>query len=204
VSSDAGFYEHLKASTAKLLGYDDVDHLTASQRIRVDRALALRLVIDDTQSRQMRGEVIDVRAFTLASEALERMVPGGNPDAPTAHDFSGAREELRRFFAQRADAIARRDAPAAEAIAAASSKTACGDAQSDKGVAHPPSSPDAPAGGGEPAVLIDPPPAPQQARRKTLEEINTPTFPPRGPRPAWRDYIGPDGEIRSPWFRPYG
>jgi hypothetical protein len=53
----AELFVSLRASTVALLGYD-VDNLTAAQKIRVDRAIALRLVIDDAQARQMRGEVI--------------------------------------------------------------------------------------------------------------------------------------------------
>jgi voltage-gated potassium channel Kch len=68
----------LRASTITLLGYDDVEHLTAAQQIRIDRAITLRLTIDDLQARQLRGERIDVSGFVEASESLERMV-GGNP-----------------------------------------------------------------------------------------------------------------------------
>jgi hypothetical protein len=79
-SDVAGFHEHLRASTIQLLGYADANQLTAAQQIRLDRAIMLRLTIDDAQARQMRGEAIDVHAFVSASEDLERMV-GGNPEA---------------------------------------------------------------------------------------------------------------------------
>jgi hypothetical protein len=94
----AKLFNSLRASTVELLGYD-VDNLTAAQRIRVDRVIALRLVIDDAQAKQMRGESIDVRAFVSASEDLERMV-GGNPASPpTEARFSvDARARLRRLI----------------------------------------------------------------------------------------------------------
>jgi hypothetical protein len=112
----AKLFGHLRASTARLLGYDDANPLTAAQQIRLERAIALRLVIDDAQGRQMRGEQINVREFVDASESLERLV-GGDPEKSTAHDFSGAREELARFLAGRAAAIEKRAQREAEALA---------------------------------------------------------------------------------------
>jgi hypothetical protein len=98
VSNDvAGFYEHLRATTAALLNYDDVDHLTGAQQIRLERAIALRLVIDDAQARQMRGEAIDVKAFVDASEDLERMV-GGNPASSQTRFGPDHRAPLRELI----------------------------------------------------------------------------------------------------------
>jgi hypothetical protein len=109
MSNDAAeFHKHLRVSTAKLLGYGGVDDLTAAQEIRVDRAITLRLVIDDAQAKQMCGSAIDVRQFTAASEDLERMC-GGNPETSTTHKFAGARQELAALFEKRAEALARRD-----------------------------------------------------------------------------------------------
>jgi hypothetical protein len=93
----AKLFNSLRASTVALLGYEDTDHLTAAQQIRVDRAVMLRLLIDDAQARQMRGEPIDVRAFVAASEDLERMV-GGNPASPAARFDGNARERLRKLI----------------------------------------------------------------------------------------------------------
>jgi hypothetical protein len=92
----AKLFNSLRASTIELLGYD-VDNLTAAQKIRVDRAIALRLVIDDAQARQMRGETIDVKEFVDASESLERMV-GGNPSFPPSRFDGNARERLRKLI----------------------------------------------------------------------------------------------------------
>jgi hypothetical protein len=110
MSSDiAEFHKHLRASTAHLLGYDDANPLTAAQEIRVDRAVMLRLMIDDLQAKQMRGGPIDVRAFVTASEDLERMVGGHPEQTSTAPNFSGARDELERFLVARAQRIEARD-----------------------------------------------------------------------------------------------
>jgi hypothetical protein len=212
-------YNSLRASTIALLGYGDVDTLSAAQEIRVSRAISLRLIVDASQAKQLRGETIDVRAFTDASESLERMV-GGNPDASTAHDFSGAREELRQFFARRADAIRKRDERLAEAKAASSlvldasntdaSKPAGGDAQYDHAVAHPALiDPAAAAGGGWPT---EPTSSPQSAPQPALSDVEkmdranavpVPQHYLKQPDEPWRKFVNSDGII-SPWFRPSG
>jgi hypothetical protein len=112
----ARMQRRLRADTAKLLNYD-INNLSAWQSVRLDRASTLRLQLDDISAAQLRGEVVDMPRFILASKELEAML-GGNPDASTAHDFSGAREELRQFFARRADPIRKRDERLAEAKAA--------------------------------------------------------------------------------------
>jgi hypothetical protein len=66
--------------TCKVLGLDP-RNLSLAQRLRVDRASALRLEIDDLQAAQLGGRAIDIRRFIDASEALERLVnstPTGN------------------------------------------------------------------------------------------------------------------------------
>jgi hypothetical protein len=95
----AKLFSSLRASTVALLGYDAADQLSAAQQIRVDRAVMLRLLIDDLTTKQMRGEPIDVRAFVAASEDLERMV-GGNPASPPAEARFGndARKRLRELI----------------------------------------------------------------------------------------------------------
>jgi hypothetical protein len=94
----SAIYSSLRASTAVLLGYDDVERLTAAQEIRLSRAISLRLICDAAQAAQLCGRPYDVRAFTDASESLERLV-GGNPDAPEARRFSGEHQaRLRRLI----------------------------------------------------------------------------------------------------------
>lgn len=97
----------LRAQTCELLGLDP-NGLSVTQQLRVSRASALRLQIDDLESAQLRGQPIDINKLVDASESLERLV-GGNPEAPAAYDFSGAKEELDRLLVQRAAAIEHRE-----------------------------------------------------------------------------------------------
>jgi hypothetical protein len=77
--------DRMRNEVAGLLKYD-LNNLTAAQSVRLDRAAALRLELDDISSRQLAGLPIDMAKFVVASEALERLV-GGNPDeTSTAHD----------------------------------------------------------------------------------------------------------------------
>jgi hypothetical protein len=116
----AELFRALRASTAALLNFD-LNHLTPAQNIRVDRAAALRLQLDDLQRRQFAGEAIDMKEFVVASEALERLV-GGDPDTGTDGDFearvqaefAGEREALSNLLAvqaERLDAADRRESP---------------------------------------------------------------------------------------------
>jgi hypothetical protein len=94
----AEFYRSLRISTAALLGYGDVDHLTSEQAIRTDRALTLRLVVDHLQGRQMQGQQIDVKEFVAASESLERMVTGADPEQNTGPDYDAARHKVETMI----------------------------------------------------------------------------------------------------------
>lgn len=103
----AGQTRRLFSSTTKLLGLDEAK-LSVAEKIRVDRASTLRLLLDDMQSAQLNGGAIDVGQFIKASEELERLA-GGNPEASATHDFTGAREELQQFFAERAERLQMRE-----------------------------------------------------------------------------------------------
>ena len=48
----AKLFSSLGAWTVALLGYDAADQLSAAQQIRVDRAVMLRLLIDDLTTKQ--------------------------------------------------------------------------------------------------------------------------------------------------------
>jgi hypothetical protein len=102
--------DRLRRDTAKMLKYD-INALTAAQEVRLARATMLRLEIDDIETRKLNDQhqPFDIKAYVIASEALERLV-GGDPEAPAAdRDFSGAREELRLFLVQRAAAVEARE-----------------------------------------------------------------------------------------------
>ena len=77
--------------------------LSVAQRLRVNRASVLRLQIDDLEAAHCAASN-STSQLIEASEALERLV-GGNPEAAATHNFAGAREELVRFFAERAERI---------------------------------------------------------------------------------------------------
>jgi hypothetical protein len=64
------------------------------------------------QGRVLAGETVDLTRLVAAHSLLQKMLPGGALVAPASaagHDFSGAREELRHFLIQRADAIESRE-----------------------------------------------------------------------------------------------
>jgi hypothetical protein len=110
----AGQTRRLFSSTTKLLGLDETK-LSVAEKIRVDRASTLRLLLDDMQSAQLSGGVIDVGQFIKASEELERLV-GGNPDGTAMPDFSRAKEELNALLAGRAERLAAREKSESERL----------------------------------------------------------------------------------------
>jgi hypothetical protein len=216
----SAIYNSLRASTAAMLGYSEIDQLTAAQEIRLSRAISLRLIVDTAQAAQLCGRPIDVRTFTDASESLEKLC-GGQPDAPNeARRFSGEHQARLRRLIERTVlapsatdhvAIAERQwreeqqALAAalpdwtwKPLAAGSATAASGDA-SDSGALPPPPS-RAPAG--DHPLLVEPPPPAQTS--------NQPPLPKRGEIPAhylkqdepWRQHLDADGNIVAPYFQP--
>jgi hypothetical protein len=87
-----------------------------------------------------------------------------------------------------------------------------GDARCDHAVPHPALIESAAAVcGGEPVLVspVPPPPPPPPAtaaeRQANVDRLNSqPANPAPGPPEEWRKFVGPDGEIRSPWFVPHG
>jgi hypothetical protein len=103
-------HDQLRIDTCRMLKYD-VNALTAAQEVRLARAVVLRLELDDIESRKLQGAPFDAGKYITISEAFERLV-GGDPEAPAATNddaFAGAREELERFLAKRADALEQRE-----------------------------------------------------------------------------------------------
>jgi hypothetical protein len=205
-------YNSLRASTIALLGYGDVDTLSAAQEIRISRAISLRLIVDAAQAKQLRGEPIDVKAFVEASENLETMC-GGDPGAPAAgHDFSRAREELARLLDGRAEAIERNMArepekfrreleaklaraiekhgkpipDPAKGIGISYTAPAGGDARREGVVPLPALEPAAAVSGGVPMLIVPPPqPAPPPQRNETdLERLDRINAQPANPAPG--------------------
>lgn len=100
-------FDALRKSTSELLGLGAVDDLSPIQSLKVDLASSLRLELDRLMAQQLRGEAVDLRALTVASEMLERLLRPA--DVVASNDpHAGAREELERFLTQRAEAIERK------------------------------------------------------------------------------------------------
>jgi hypothetical protein len=99
--------KNLRKETAAMLRLD-INNLTPAQSVRLDRAATLRLELNDIEECKLNGAPFDTVKYIAASEALERML-GGDPERPSQQfDFTGAREELSRFLAGRAEALARK------------------------------------------------------------------------------------------------
>jgi hypothetical protein len=93
------FFFAAKKETAGLLGFTDLDALTATQTLKLDVATSLRLEIDRLQSQQLRGEAADIRTLLAASEMLERLLlRPAEAVVAGADQFSGAREEFARLI----------------------------------------------------------------------------------------------------------
>lgn len=81
MASLSTMHENLRRSTAKMLDYDHAN-LTAAQSVRLDRAVMLRLELEDCQTKKLAGESFDTNKYIAASEALERLVGGDNKCRP--------------------------------------------------------------------------------------------------------------------------
>jgi hypothetical protein len=209
MNDDAEIFASLRASTIRLLGYDDIEHLTAAQEIRISRAITLRLTIDDLQARQLRGERIDVSAFVEASESLERTA-GGVPEGSTRFgpDHRAKLKALIERVVLGGSAVEHeaeadrmmRDEQQAIAAAAMPDDKSCASGRAQSGDVPSPSPSPSPA---VPAGAVPPPRAETDLERMARVNSTPANPPPLGPREAWRDYVDDSGII-APWFRPHG
>jgi hypothetical protein len=204
--------DRMRNEAAELLKYD-LNNLTAAQSVRLDRAAALRLELDDVQSRQLAGLPIDMAKFVVASEALERLV-GGNPEALPSFDadasIAAVVANIDGLLRAREQADHERDADLmwreemAAVVAAGGdpsfSKPAGGE-EAHGSVAHPLSA--APAvSGGEPEPAS--PPRRIETDVERMTRINS-TPPPdhylKQPDGEWRRWVDENGIRSSPWSR---
>jgi hypothetical protein len=88
------FFTAVRKQTAGLLGFTDLDALTATQTLKLDVATSLRLEIDRLQSQQLRGEAADLRVLIAAAEMLERLLKPVEVAAEAADQHCDAREKL--------------------------------------------------------------------------------------------------------------
>lgn len=93
------FYDRLRAETAQLLGLNCSD-LTSLQKLRIDVVAALRLELDEIQSRQVARQPIDLGKLLQVSTALERLLPAVPKEAPDDDD-DRSRQRLQELFAGR-------------------------------------------------------------------------------------------------------
>jgi hypothetical protein len=88
----------LFAGTCELLGLDP-EHLTLPQKIRVSRASALRLQIDDLEKAQLLGQSIDINKLVEASEALEKLVNATpNGDGSESNKYAHAQAQFEAML----------------------------------------------------------------------------------------------------------
>ena len=218
----------LREQTCKLLDLKP-DDLTLTQKLRVNRASALRIQIDDLEAAQLRGEQIDINKLIEASEALERLL-GGDPEQSPQHDFAGAQAELAALLNLRSVARDRATAAVTSALAGITiymadfdtardaldqllSDLLSGDlrtkfvaAMREAGAAIDDPVEQikvAPVAEAKPAPVPTKPPPQPQPIEDGAARANA-TRPPdhylKGPDEDWRRYVGVDGVI-SPWRR---
>jgi hypothetical protein len=216
----SAIYNSLRASTAAMLGYSEIDQLTAAQEIRLSRAISLRLIVDTAQAAQLCGRPIDVRTFTDASESLEKLC-GGDPGALPSFDADASIAALEGtidgILRVREQADHERDAERAwreemAAVVAAGGNVdlttehnpASGIARHDECCPHPALvAPAAAVGGCEPAEPTPPPP-PVLSDVEKMARANA-VQPPanylKGPDEPWRAWVDENGIRSSPWRR---
>jgi hypothetical protein len=112
--------DRLRRDTARMLRIDDLRTMTAAQEVRLERAMMLRLELDDCQTKKLNNQPFDLKSFVIASESLERLV-GGNPEhVADQHDFAADAEALAALLCRQAEALEQRreaqDQQAAEQI----------------------------------------------------------------------------------------
>jgi hypothetical protein len=185
----AELFKSLRASTAALLGYD-VDHLSAEQIVRTDRAVTLRLLCDHLQAQQLHGVAIDVHEFVAASEALERMV-GGNPASasPEARFGPNHRERLRQLIEKTLMAA---DVAEADRLADAMRREEAIQAQA---AGAPVEAPPAPA-------PVTPAPPERPANVVAFEPKPPAHYLRENQREAWRDHFDGRATGPHPWPLP--
>jgi hypothetical protein len=106
-------YAALRDETAGMFGYDLAD-LSLTQGLQIDLVSLLRLEVDTMQGKVLAGETVDLVRLVAAHGLLQKMLPpqalvAPAPAATNDDAFAGAREELERFLAGRAEALEHRE-----------------------------------------------------------------------------------------------
>jgi hypothetical protein len=88
-------YQRARIETAKLLGHgDDLDNLSPEAATRLDIACALRIALDDSAAKLLRGESTDVAKLLSASEALAKLLPATVLASPPPANASDPRAAM--------------------------------------------------------------------------------------------------------------
>jgi hypothetical protein len=209
-------YQRMRRESAALLRYEDPDNLSGEQATRLDCVVALRLVVDDMQSKLLRGESVDVGKLLAATQELSRLLP--EPEERVITGESARQKLLETVLAVIAAEDAESSAAASQMESAAAALEGAGGAEelARLRAASEPIEPITPrecdiiepshfAIGGVPRAPDDPPP-----RSNVVIDLtpNPAPPPPAAPAPAynyatqneWRAYVLPSGEISKTPF----
>jgi len=77
----AAHHARIRKDLAESLGYD-LDKLTAVQEMKLDNAVALKLVSDRLRAAQARGEDVDSKELLSVTEGLQKLLPREAAPAP--------------------------------------------------------------------------------------------------------------------------
>jgi hypothetical protein len=97
-------YARLRIETCAMLGFAGVEMLTPLQSLKLDVACVLRLELDRAAALQAKGEAVDIKALTVAAEALERLLRPAEVVVAGADQHSDAREAFEALMQGLVDA----------------------------------------------------------------------------------------------------
>jgi hypothetical protein len=188
-------YAQARSDVIELLGFSDVERLSASQVMKIDLVTALKLSIDTLQAQLIVGEKTDVTRLLAAAEVLERLLPPAvsenqAPITPRLED--SAREKMQQLIDSVAAAREFEEAREVELLRAANERLLAENAQLRA------AQPAAPAG---PKLL--PPPA--KSAPATTESAQVPQHYQRQGNESWRPFVDRPGSSfwtpRASWDR---
>jgi hypothetical protein len=190
------YYDRLRATTARLLGFD-LAKLTFRQLMRLDRAVALQLQVNDLKERQLDGDKIDISQLVTASQALEDLVAQSNGDA--AVDTAAARTKFEALLDNYVEAKKTEDEEKIEQLEREVAELQAALAEAKAALANTPLPQPLPEN-----VVPHPAAQPAMSADEKMARANANRQPPGhylcGPAEPWRPYVGVDGPI-APWDR---
>jgi len=213
-------YAKAKREVADMLGYTDLDNLSAEQSTRLDIGCALRVLLDNQSGRLLRGESLDARELLMASDALAKILPPLREPPPPANcpdprqimwdTYLGMRQrgeiagpEYSRDAALKRIAELEAELAALKAAGAPAPDESTPAPLPDNVVALPRATVDkqnparaaAPAAPPKPERSGDRSPLSAAASAPVLGDLVAVVDP--SPNEEWKNYVEPTGEIRS-------